>query len=97
MTRFKGPFAGIRELLRYARFFELIHYPESGIVEMVVDGQATIHAQIIEGMEKSEYKLETIRLSTDPEYIGNLADFLNDIEDEDDVPAFTRMKMRLRP
>jgi hypothetical protein len=96
LTNFNGPFAGIRELLRYAHFFEVIRYPESGIVEMVVDGQAIIHSQIIKGMQKSGYKLETFHTSTDPEYIGNLGDFLNDIEDEDDVPAFTRTKMRFK-
>jgi hypothetical protein len=92
----KGPFAGIRELLKYGSYIKFYHYPESGIVEMVVDGRVTIHAQIIEGMEETRYKLETFRPSTDPEYIDNLGDFLNDIEDEDDVPAFTRMKMRFK-
>lgn len=95
-TKNDGPFAGIRELLRYAHFFEFNRYPESGIAEMEVDGGATIHAQIIEGMEKSGYKLESFRVSTDPEYIDNLPDFLNDIEDEDDVPAFTRIKLRFK-
>jgi hypothetical protein len=96
LTKFKGPFAGIRELLRYAVFIEFIRYPESGIVEMVLDGQAIVKAEIIKGMEKSGYKLENFHPSTAPEYIDKPGDFLSDIEDEDDVPEFVRIKMRFK-
>jgi hypothetical protein len=58
--KFRGPFAGIREILRYARYIKFYHYPESGIIEMVVDGQAIIFVEIIQAMEKSRYILESV-------------------------------------
>lgn len=74
----------------------MIRYQETNLVDMTLDGGATIYDQIIDGMEKSGYKLESFRVSTDPEYIGSLGEFLDGIEDEDDVPAFTRIKMRFK-
>jgi hypothetical protein len=94
--KFKGPGGLVRELLKYARYVKFYHYPESGIVEMVVDGQAIIFAQIIEGMEKTGYILESIYPGVAPEFIDNLGDFQSEIEDEDDVPAFICVNMRFK-
>jgi hypothetical protein len=99
LTKFKGPFAGIRESLTYARYIKFYHYPESGIIEMVVDGQAIIFAEIIHGMKKSGYKLESIYPRIPPELIDYIEDFQSDIldiEDEDDVPAFICLNMRFK-
>jgi hypothetical protein len=74
-TEFKGPFAGIRELLKYARYIKFYRYPESGIIEMVLDGQAIIKQEIIEGLGKSGYIHESTYPSVDPDYIDNLGDF----------------------
>jgi hypothetical protein len=96
LTKFKGPFAGIRELLRFATYIEFFRYSESGIVEMIVDGQAIVDAEIIKGMKKSGYEWWNVHPSTASEYIDNPVDFTSDIEDEDDVPAFVHMKMRFK-
>jgi hypothetical protein len=95
----KGPFAGIRESLRYARYIKFYRYPESGIIEMVADGQVIIFAEIIEGMKKSEYILESIYPRIPPELIDYIEDFQSDIldiEDEDDIPAFICLNMRFK-
>ena len=90
-TKSKGPFALIRELIKYVDHIRSIHlYRETGILEIVLAGRVFIPARITEGMRKSGYIYQGFYNSSDPEFIdsGILADYLNGIKDEDDVPAF---------
>jgi hypothetical protein len=97
LTKFKGLFAGIRELLKNAGYVKgMYYYRETGIIEIVLAGRVAINAQIIEGMNKSGLIVETTFNSIAPEFIGSLGDFLSDIQNEDDVPEFICTTMRIK-
>jgi hypothetical protein len=98
-TRLKGPFALIRELLKYVDHIKSIHlYRQTGILEMVLAGRVVITAEIIEAMKKSGYILKIFYNSVDPESIesGSLVDLLSEIEKEDDVPYYIRTTLLLK-
>jgi hypothetical protein len=91
LTKFKGPFSLIRELLKYVDHISSFHlYRETGILKIVLAGRVVITAEIIEAMKKSGYVLKIFYNSVDPESIesGGLGDFLSEIEEEDDVPYY---------
>ena len=92
MTKFKGPFGLIRELLKYVDHIGPIHlYRKTGILEMVLGGRVVITDEIIEAMKESEYTFKIFYNSVDPESIesGSLGDYeINEIEKEDDVPNY---------
>ena len=97
MTKFKGPFALIRELLKYVDHIRSIHlYRETGIVEMVLAGRVIITAEIIEAMKKSGYILKIFYNSIDPELIDCMGDFQSDIQNEEDVPCYVRTTLLLK-
>jgi hypothetical protein len=97
LTKFKGPFAGIRELLKNVGYVKgMYYYRETGIIEIVLAGRVAINAQITEGMKKSGLIVETTFNSIAPEFIGSLGDFQSDIQNEDDVPEFICTTMRIK-
>ena len=100
MTKFKGPFGLIREFFNYENCINSIRpYQQTGILEIVLSGQVAITPQIIEGMRKSGYILQSIFNSVDPESIdsGSLGDYeINKIEKEDDVPYFICTTLRFK-
>ena len=96
-TKFKGPFALIRELLKYVDHIRSIHlYRRTGILEIVLAGRVVITAEIIAAMKKSGYILKILYLSVDPELIDSIGDFLSDIHNEEDVPYFIRTTLLLK-
>jgi hypothetical protein len=98
-TRLKGPFALIRELLKYVDHIKSIHlYRQTGILEMVLAGRVVITAEIIEAMKKSGYILKIFYNSVDPESIesGSLGDSINEIEKEEDVPYYMLTTLLLK-
>ena len=100
MTKFKGPFGLIRELLKHVDHIRSIHlYRTTGIVEVILAGRVVITAEIIEAMKKSGYVFKISHNSVDPESIdsGSLGDYeLYKIEKEDDVPYFIRTHLLLK-
>ena len=95
-TKNKGPFAAIRELLKNGNYKSIRDYPETGILEIELARKVVITPLFIEGMKESGYILQSVSNSVAPELIDCIADFLNDIEKEDDVPEFICTTMRFK-
>jgi hypothetical protein len=95
LTSRNGPFGLIRELLKYARYIKY-YYRDTGILEMVLAGHVVINAQIIEGMKKSGYILESVSNSVALEFVDRSHDFPSGVKDEDDVPEFVSTTIRFK-
>ena len=100
MTKFKGPFSLIRELLKHVDHIRSFHlYRVTGILEVVLAGRVIITDEIIEAIKESGYILKIFYNSVDSESIdsGSLVDYdLTEIEKEDHVPNFIHTTLLLK-
>ena len=98
MTKFKGPFGLIRELLKYGNHIQSIHfYRQTGILEMVLAGRVVIPIpEITEGMKKSGYLPKIFYNSVDLELTDIAGDLQSEMHDEEDVPGHIRTHLLLK-
>jgi hypothetical protein len=97
LTKFEGPYAGIRELLKHVDHIRLIeHYRQTSILKVVLAGRVVITDEIIEAMKESGYIIKIFYNSVDPELIDSTGDFQSEIQNEDDVPYYMCTNLLLK-